>query len=66
MDEVLTFGGVVSSMMASELPLAGITNGQEVPQHYARLASSEFVDMCFDELPENCVLEPAGKQVSAA
>jgi len=65
-DEVLTFGGVISSMMASELPLAGITNGQEVPQHYARLASSDFVDMCFDELPENCVLEPAGNQASAA
>ncbi len=52
LDETVTKGSAISALIENHLPLAFITDGQQVPEDFHEISSKEFIFQCADEMEQ--------------
>ena len=66
LDEVENFGGIVSALIDSEIPLLGISDGQKIPSDYKAISVSDFVNRCFGIIGTEIKVDSEKSDLSAA
>ena len=66
LDESVSYGGVLSTLIDTGLGLIGSCDGHEVPQTYRPITPSELVDRCFEVDAVKSVDQPKPRRSSAA
>jgi flagellar biosynthesis protein FlhF len=52
LDETVTKGSAISALIENQLPLAFITDGQQVPEDLHEVSAKEFILQCADEMEQ--------------
>lgn len=66
LDEVENFGGIVSALIDSEIPLLGVSDGQKIPSDYKAISVSDFVNRCFGIIGTEIKVDSEKSDLSAA
>lgn len=59
LDETLSLGGIVSSLVDSQIPVIGVSEGPEIPSCYRPITGLELVNLWFDIPQTSSVSKPA-------
>jgi flagellar biosynthesis protein FlhF len=66
LDEVENFGGIVSALIDSKIPLLGVSDGQKIPSDYKAISVSGFVNRCFGIIGTEIKVDSEKADLSAA
>jgi len=66
LDEVENFGGIVSALIDSKIPLLGVSDGQKIPGDYKAISVSGFVNRCFGIIGTEIKVDSEKADLSAA